>query len=141
MRDSFAEAASRHLKDSKLLLENTRFDNAVYLAGYVVECAFKTTLEFYIDQSRAKAYRHNLVSLQGNGMNRLRTLYPAAIPYIPASQIDGTVLNQNHPHRRYSRSGLWNRDEAEKAVERAKEIFEQSVIKLVLDGVLRGVTL
>jgi hypothetical protein len=37
LAESFPQAASRHLQDAKILLDKQRWDNAVYLAGYVVE--------------------------------------------------------------------------------------------------------
>ena len=40
MQESFSQAAGRHLQDAKILCEQERWDNAVYLAGYVVECPF-----------------------------------------------------------------------------------------------------
>jgi len=41
MQESFSNSAGRHLQDAQLLLAEQRWDNAVYLAGYVVECSFK----------------------------------------------------------------------------------------------------
>jgi HEPN domain-containing protein len=38
MTELFASAAGRHLQDAKILLSKKRWDNAIYLAGYVVEC-------------------------------------------------------------------------------------------------------
>jgi hypothetical protein len=37
--DDLASAALRHAHDSRELLERQRLDNAVYLAGYAVECS------------------------------------------------------------------------------------------------------
>jgi HEPN domain-containing protein len=53
MNQSFASAAGRHLQDAKILLSKKRWDNAIYLTGYVVECAFKLLVEQYFknDQS------------------------------------------------------------------------------------------
>jgi hypothetical protein len=36
VQESFSQAAGRHLQDAKILCEQERWDNAVYLAGYVV---------------------------------------------------------------------------------------------------------
>jgi len=38
-------AAERHLLDARLLLGTGRYDGAAYLAGYVVECVFKTLIK------------------------------------------------------------------------------------------------
>lgn len=45
MQESFSSSAGRHLQDAKALLEYQRWDNAVYLAGYVVECSFKVLID------------------------------------------------------------------------------------------------
>ena len=41
MQESFSSSAGRHLQDAQILLREKRWYNAVYLAGYVVECSFK----------------------------------------------------------------------------------------------------
>lgn len=69
--DNFQQAAARHLQDAQYLLTQHRWDNAVYLAGYVVECSFKVLVEVYVKNS-AKQYGHNLAELQGKAMERLR---------------------------------------------------------------------
>lgn len=38
MSESFGQAAGRHLYDAKVLLEKQRWNDAVYLTGYLVEC-------------------------------------------------------------------------------------------------------
>jgi len=38
MSESFSQAAARHLDDANVLLSSQRWDNVVYLAGYVAEC-------------------------------------------------------------------------------------------------------
>jgi HEPN domain-containing protein len=135
MQDSFSSSAGRHLQDAQLLKEQ-RWDNAVYLAGYVVECCFKVLVEqnFKHDQDAAKKYNHDIAELDGRLMERLRVIYPVLDKQLPASRIDGTVLNQNHPRRRYFKSGHWTEDDAKTAVERAEEIYREIISKLVLDG-------
>jgi len=62
MQESFSQAAGRHLNDAFNLRNAERWENAVYLAGYVVECAFKVLVEIYLDRDRAavKKYGHDL---------------------------------------------------------------------------------
>lgn len=138
MQDSFSSSAGRHLQDAQILANARRWDNAVYLAGYVVECSFKVLIEqnFKSDQVAAKKYNHDLTELEGKAMERLRLLYPILDQKLPISRIDETVLAKNHPERRYSRSGLWSKIEAELAVQRAIEIHRDTVLKLVLDGLI-----
>ena len=136
MPESFSNSAGRHLQDAQLLLVEQRWDNAVYLAGYVVECSFKVLVEQHFKQDRgaARKYAHDLTELEGRAMERLRVLYPILDRQLPASRIAGTVLAQNHPERRYSKSGLWAEAEAKTAVQRAEEIYREIITKLVLNG-------
>ena len=134
MPESFSQAAGRHLHDAEVLLNVQRWDNAVYLAGYVVECSFKVLVEIYIDQAAAKKYGHDLTALQGKAMERLRLMYPALDRQLPASRTTGTVLDQEHPARRYAKSGIWSQSQAQEAVKRAKEIYLEIISNRVLDG-------
>ncbi|QEI42481.1 hypothetical protein BMF77_03090 [Dolichospermum sp. UHCC 0315A] len=136
--DSFPQAAARHLHDAKILLDKERWDNAVYLAGYVVECSFKVLVKVYIpeDQTAVKKYGHDLTELQGKAMDRLRLMYPVLDMQLPASRTTGTVLDKDHPERRYAKSGLWNQTQAEEAVNRAEEIYQETIPKFILDGIL-----
>ncbi|MBD2137727.1 HEPN domain-containing protein [Anabaena sp. FACHB-1237] len=135
--DSFPQAAARHLYDAKILLDQQRWDNAVYLAGYVVECSFKVLVEVYIPEGKTavKKYGHDLTELQGKAIDRLRLMYPVLMQ-LPTSQTQGTKLAENHPGRRYYKSGIWNQTEAEEAVNRAEEIYQEVITKLVLDGII-----
>ncbi len=136
MQESFPQAAGRHLRDALTLLDAQRWDNAVYLAGYVVECAFKLLVEQYFKNDRAavKKYGHDLTELEGRAMERLRILYPILDRQLPASRTFGTVLPQYHPERRYAKSELWTEAEARQAVQRAEEIYREIIPKLVLNG-------
>lgn len=136
MEEFFANSAARHLTDAKILWENQRWDNAVYLAGYVVECSFKLLVEQYFNNDRkaTKKYGHDLTELEGKAMERLRVLYPILDSRLPASRITDTVLPRYHPERRYAKSGLWTEEEAKLAVERAEEIYREIIPKLVLNG-------
>ena len=134
MSESFSQAAARHLYDANVLLSRQRWDNAVYLAGYVVECSFKVLVEKYIDQAAVKKYGHDLAALQGKAMERLRLIYPVLDIQLPASRTTGTVLDQDHPARRYAKSGLWNEIQAKEALGRAEEIYLEIIPRLVLDG-------
>ncbi|MEC4812351.1 MAG: HEPN domain-containing protein [Scytonema sp. PMC 1069.18] len=134
MSESFSQAAARHLRDAQRLLNGQRWDNAVYLAGYVVECSFKVLVEIYIHQTAVKKYGHDLTELQGKAIERIRMMYPVLNLQLPASRTTGTVLDQNHPARRYARSGLWSEIEAKDAVTRAEKIYCEIISRLILDG-------
>lgn len=134
MSEYFLQAAARHLHDAQCLLSKQGWDNAVYLAGYVVECSFKVLVEVYVDSSSAKKYGHDLAELQGKAMERLRLIYPALDMELLANRTMGTVLEQDHPARRYGKSGLWSEVQAKQAVLRAEEIYLEIIPKLILDG-------
>jgi len=137
--ESFAQAAARHLQDAKLLLNHHRWDNAIYLAGYVVECSFKVLVGIYIDQidqKEVKKYGHDLTKLQGQAMDRLRLMYPVLDMQLPASQTTGTVLDQYHPERRYFKSSYWSPSDTELAVEKAEQIYIEIIPQLILDGTI-----
>jgi HEPN domain-containing protein len=56
IEEDYGSAARRHLHDARTLLIAERFDNAAYLAGYVVECSMKKLLE--IHGHGAREYGH-----------------------------------------------------------------------------------
>lgn len=62
-------------------------------------------------------------------------MYPVLMQ-LPTSRTQGTVLDRYHPERRYYKSGIWNQTQAEQAVNRAQEIYQEIIPKLVLDGTL-----
>lgn len=138
MQESFSASAGRHLQDAQILLKEKRWDNAVYLAGYVVECSFKVLVEQYFtsDKAAVKKYGHDLTKLEGKAMERLRVLYPILDRQLPTSRIDGTVLADKHPARRYCKSGLWTESQAKTSVERAEEIYREIIPELVLNGLI-----
>ncbi len=136
MAEFFAQSAARHLHDAQLLIASGRWDNAVYLAGYVVECSFKELVKAHLGEDAAKAYCHDLGALQGEAMALLRAMFPQLEPKLPATRTAGTVLETDHPVRRYSKTGRWNETEAKDAVRRAGEIHAEVIPPLVLDGLL-----
>ncbi|MBD2544200.1 HEPN domain-containing protein [Planktothricoides sp. FACHB-1370] len=136
MQESYSNSAGRHLIDAKILLENQRWDNAVYLAGYVVERSFKLLVEQYFkhDKNAVKKYGHDLNELEGRAMERLRVLYPILDRQLPSATIIDTVLAQDHPERRYAKSPLWTEKQAKLAVEAAEAIYRKIIPNLVLNG-------
>ena len=141
MQKSFSLSASRHLQDAHILLTKHRWDNAVYLSGYVVECSYKVVIEQYFSQTSrdttaAKKFGHDLTKLEGKAMERLRIIYPILGRQLPSSRMDGTVLANNHPERRYAVSNLWTEEKAITSVQRADQIYKSIIPKLVLDGLI-----
>ena len=62
MTELFASAAGRHLQDAKILLSKKRWDNAIYLAGYVVECAFKFLVQTYFKDYQKPLKNSDMIS-------------------------------------------------------------------------------
>lgn len=137
MEDCYGQAASRHLRDARLLLQNERFDNAVYLAGYVAECSLKCVVEVFTDRRYARCFRHNLSALEGEGLRRALRLCPAAQSYVPSQALAHTPLAHGHPDRRYWKSGVWTQQCADEIVKLVEGIYQRTVVQLVLDGRLR----
>jgi HEPN domain-containing protein len=135
-QDRFAQAAGRHLTDALVLASGTRLDNAVYLAGYVVECSLKTVIEHHLGEAEARRWGHDLSALQGRALQQLCVMVPHAQIRVPASRTHGTVLEQGHPVRRYWASGQWSEQETRLALERASEIYRETVVSMVADGYL-----
>jgi HEPN domain-containing protein len=69
MQESFSSSAGRHLQDAQILLREKRWDNAVYLAGYVVECSFKVLVEQYFTSDKAAVKKY------GQGASHLCNKY------------------------------------------------------------------
>jgi HEPN domain-containing protein len=44
MTEHYANAACRHLSDSRVLLDASHWDGCAYLAGYVIECSLKAVI-------------------------------------------------------------------------------------------------
>ncbi|SFU84921.1 HEPN domain-containing protein [Alicyclobacillus macrosporangiidus] len=137
MQDRYGQAASRHLRDAGLLLQNGRFDNAVYLAGYVAECCLKSVIEVFTTYLHARSYGHNLSKLEGVGLQRAIRVCPQAQSYVPSVALTHTPLAHAHPVRRYWKNGVWTQQCADAVVKLAKEIYRETIIRLVLDGKLR----
>jgi hypothetical protein len=69
-------------------------------------------------------------------MERLRVLYPRLDSQLPNARITGTILAKDHPERRYAKSELWTKEEAQLAVQTAAEIYSKIVPNLVLNGLI-----
>ncbi|WP_062306083.1 HEPN domain-containing protein [Alicyclobacillus sendaiensis] len=135
--DAYAQAATRHLRDSKLLFGNQRFDNAVYLAGYVAECSMKAMIEVFDRHSNPRQFGHNLRKLQQEGLNRSIRLQPKLHSFLSSFAIDSTELAKGHPDRRYWATGRWRPDLARAVLELAEEIYQKTLLEMVLSGYLR----
>ncbi|WP_437951529.1 hypothetical protein WME98_12405 [Sorangium sp. So ce296] len=120
-----------------MLFERQRWDGAVYLSGYVAECSLKLLVERWLLVVGSE-FSHRLGKLEAaasgaRGFELLVALSPAMRPLRLWRTIAGTVLDQDHPDRRYFTDG-WTAHEAESALELASEVYQRTVAEDVLDG-------
>ncbi|HND29692.1 MAG TPA: hypothetical protein PKY30_01180 [Myxococcota bacterium] len=131
--DDFRAAALRHYDDACLLLDQGRHDNAVYLAGYVQECSFKSSLfESARSSFSGKELGHNLRDA-GPAELIWQALLSDRSPQQLAEIMAGeSVLQKGHPNRRYWPT-YWNSDQADDAVKKAGKLLEVLVLTPLLD--------
>jgi HEPN domain-containing protein len=119
--DDYHAAAIRHFNDALLLLDQGRYDNAVYLAGYVQECAIKDLLVHRLSGSRfaGKDISHvfHLIGAEG-----LAFLTASTIPFLTGRQTSdrgARVIAEGHPDRRFWPEN-WSLTDADAAVGQAR---------------------
>ena len=135
MADQFAAAAARHCQDARRLLDAHRWDNAGYLAGYVVECSLKALVQ--LGTLWPPTYGHHLRRLSGPAMRLACLADPRLRRYCPAPSPELTSLVQGwHPDIRYSASGTCPPGDAEQWVQAAEAVCRDVVTAAVLDGAM-----
>lgn len=134
MDEAYASAARRHYVDAKLLLGERRFDNAAYLAGYVVECSHKAVLDCCGGPAPA-SQGHELASLTGPALHLAVVLTPAASRYRVSHDADVQyAVHRWEPGWRYGASGMLAQSEAERLVRAAETCAEGIIHAMILDG-------
>jgi hypothetical protein len=145
--DDHPQAATKHLADSRALIEATRFDGSAYLAGYVVECALKAVLlhdrsfdpstgttdqaqliHWHRELTKPRLFGHDLVKLLAANVG------PVGAKYLPGIPPTASVLRWRETLR-YRASGTVDRREAEAYLGWA-EVTADEVVQMELDGVL-----
>ena len=133
MIEDFASAAGRHLDDAHILLNQSRYDNAAYLSGYVVECSLKCLVRDGGLPSRA--YGHQLDLLSDQAMSFAYLLSPASRRYRLPDTIEFREVVQNWtPELRYSETGTIDSNRAESWIKAAQETYKMTVVQAMLDG-------
>lgn len=137
MADSFLEdyasAASRHLRDSRLLLQHECLDNASYLAGYVVECGIKALIALAGPPPRI----HDLQNLSGASLDLAASLSFAARRY--PLDLNSQLINVHkrwNVELRYNRSGFMNAQDTQTLISDAGDIYQATIGEMTLDGLL-----
>jgi HEPN domain-containing protein len=138
LTESYGSASQRHLEDSRHLLSVGRYDNAAYLSGYIVECCLKALLESLPGDS-PKPYLHNLPILSDGAFQLAVLLAPFVARYaVPASPEIEHLFADWRPELRYSAEGHISAEQAEQWIRGASQVYEAILVKLILDGLLRG---
>lgn len=136
--ENFSDAMHRHYNDAILLKQNSRFDNAVYHAGFAVECGLKKFLQAsnYTDPRR---FRHKINEALVELQNRI------AIIQTVNTKLALTISNfglipicfDNHPQYRYWRSNLHDLNATQLALDYAEKI-ERCLVQYELDTLSTG---
>lgn len=132
--DDHPEAAHKHLLDAGILLSQQRPDGAAYLSGYVVECALKT---LYLIETQRSLRGHRFTAL----LNELSAVTSVAgaktARYVgPATRgVLASALQAWTPEMRY-RAPTLALEDAQAWYSQAKNIFQETVHQMSLDGLL-----
>ena len=130
--DNYPKAALKHLEDARVLMQNTRFDGAAYLAGYVVECALKTVIE--VETSNVPQV-HDLNNLQQTvNMLAVQAGARTGLLSIAAMKSLSRILPWR-PEMRY-REPQVTKNDAETWLLEAEAIYRQIIGGLTLAGVI-----
>lgn len=114
-KDCFSDACVRHRKDAEILLGEKRYDNAMHLFGFAVECALKTLVD------KPQDYRHSIESLSSKVLVPFAITNPKLCLQIGAVPIK---LSDGHPERRYWSDGYFSEQDVEEAKIYANQIFD-----------------
>ena len=132
--DDYPDAARKHLEDANVLFVSERFDGAVYLSGYVMECAMKTLIQV---EAGSAPRSHDLAGLDRTlgslaarvGAQTAR-LYTRAMPLIR-----DPGMRQWDPGMRY-RGATASHAEADARIRTATEVYSAVIGGLTLDGAI-----
>jgi len=133
--ENYLSAAFRHHDDIAAGVLSP--DNSAYLAGYVVECTLKAVLEHY--GHAARAYGHDIVSLQGRALTLAAIISPGAMRY----RVD-TIQNLQAaaalwtPEMRYLSTGQFSAGDVRTVCDVAGALHDNVLVNMVLDGAYRS---
>ena len=130
MSEDYPNAAKRHLEDSKMLLEASRWDNSAYLAGYVIECSIKAVIAYPVrpDEQPWPGDGHDLSMLlfQLEQMAASRKVGHKRSVHSGLMSTLRTGISSNlawHPRMRYEPSGAVSDTQAKKWLNLAERSF------------------
>lgn len=142
MADDYFDTAELMQHDSRCLHDNRCWHNACYLAGYVVECGFKTIAEadgMTPQQLMRPPYGHNLTQL--TPLTRLVPLVTASRLFtdcrgmlFDSSQITSSLLYSTwDPNDRYQPT-LWDDEDTSQQFQETAQYMFSFLQELRLNG-------
>jgi len=124
-RSVLLQVANERLKDSTILLKQKRYNGAIYLGGYVIECLLKAAICVHLNRDILPAtYRiHELTNLLS---------FAGLLPFLQTerriSRRFTTVATWNVAIRYYGRK--FNPQEAKRFLDAVKEVREWILRKI-----------
>ena len=132
----FISASTRHLEDSKSLLAQGRFDNALYLGGYATECALKAVV--FLAGAEAEKFGHRLLALEEDGLALAFAIAPATVRYRPPVGVVRRIRDVWSETKRYDRTQAEALEkQARGLVENSEQVWRYCIGEMLLDGVLQ----
>jgi HEPN domain-containing protein len=135
MTDDYFDTADLMQRDSRCLHDNQRWQNACYLAGYVVECSLKAIAEkdgMTQQELSRRPYGHDLTKLVPLiTASRLLTNH-RGIPF-DSHKITNSELYNWNPYNRY-KPRCWNNENTSKAFQETAEYLFDFLMDLYLNG-------
>ena len=134
--DDYVDAASKHVKDARILLDQNRLDNAEYLAGYVVECTLKTIA--VLEGINVRMYKHDINQIHSKLVRDIPSLAsPKTAAYIryPITNLQYGLPNGWEEVMRY-RSPFVAKACAESWVIEAERLYRQIIQTMQKDGLI-----
>ncbi len=133
MHEAYQSAARRHLDDSTLLFGEGRFDNAAYLAGYVVECSIKSLIR--AAGGPARALQHELAAICGDALLLAWLLMPSIRRFrLPETPEFRSLVAEWSTDLRYEATEAVDRTRATAWLSAAQAAYESIVVPAILDG-------
>ena len=134
--DDHPEAAGKHLDDAFTLFVNERYDGAGYLAGYVIECCFKSVILLGTGPARIT---HDLNSLSTDAIRFASLPGGTTARYLPNQTPGHSIYVLGTGWRetlRYRPSATVSDQAAASWIEEAERVYVSTVAKMWKDGVL-----
>lgn len=131
--DDYPDAATKHLNDARVLLDQGRLDGAAYLSGYAAECALKS---LYYLEARNQKKTHVLSDLVGVLNQLLSNASSTSARYFGTAtrNVNQAKVFSWKPSMRYQSEFMTHVD-AKSWYDEAHEIYSETIFKMKIDGV------